>query len=237
MKITYIGHSTFLINESKINILTDPFFTQSFSVLKRKILPSMLPEALPKIDIVLISHTHPDHCDYDALEKISKTAKIIMPKGTSSKARSMNPDVIELDYWASTNVGDIVITTVPAKHQGKCAGYIIRASKAIYFAGDTFFTNDMEKIGRKYKLDIAFLPVGGNVFFGMKMLMNPKDAALAVEKLNAKSVIPMHFGTIGRIPFIFSMNGTPEEFKNCIPDEKTRKSVNVLSVGESMMIK
>ena len=191
---------------------------------------------MPKIDIILISHTHPDHCDYDALGKISKTAKIIMPKGTSSKARSMNLDVTELDDWASTNVGDIIITAVPAKHQGKCAGYIILASKMVYFAGDTFFTDDMEKIGRKYKIDIAFLPIGGNVFFGMKMLMNPKDAALAVEKLKAKSVVPMHFGTIGRIPFVFSMNGTPEKFKNSIPDEKKRESVNVLSAGQSMMI-
>ena len=67
MKITYIGHSTILIKDENFNILTDLFFADNYSGLKRKLLPAVSVEELPRIDLLLISHTHPDHCDYNAL--------------------------------------------------------------------------------------------------------------------------------------------------------------------------
>ena len=85
MKITYIGHSTFLIEDKEFNILTDPFFSANFSGLRRRLLPSMPVEDLPRIDLILISHTHPDHCDYGTLQKLSRSSRLIMPQGTSLK--------------------------------------------------------------------------------------------------------------------------------------------------------
>lgn len=233
MNITNIGHSTFLIEDNGFNILTDPFFSSSFSGLKRKILPSIPIEKLPQINLILISHTHPDHCDYDALNKIDKSCIVIMPKKTSSKVRKMGFNIIELDCWESNNIQQHKITAVPAKHQGKCAGFIIEGNKTIYFAGDTFFIPSITEIGKKYKLDVAFLPIGGNRFFGFKMVMDPKDAALATEELKSKIVIPIHFGTFGKIPIIFSMNGTPSDFMNYVKDNKIKTSIEVLNIGEN----
>ena len=88
IQISYIGHSTVLIKDENINILTDLFFSPDFSGLKRKLLPSIPVENLPEIDLILISHTHPDHCDYSALDKMSRSCKVIMPQGTSSKIRA-----------------------------------------------------------------------------------------------------------------------------------------------------
>lgn|GEM_PF-2916642 len=194
-------------------------------------MPSISVEDLPEIDLILISHTHPDHCDYIALDKMSRSCKIIMPEGTSSKIRVMGFDVTELKEWESIEIGKHNITAVPAKHQGKCAGYLIRGSKTIYFAGDTFFTSALNDLGNKYNIDISFLPIGGNRFFGFKMLMDPHEAALFTQALNSKIVIPIHFGTFGKIPMIFRMNGNPSDFKNCITDDTIRKSVKALDVG------
>ena len=236
MRITYIGHSTVLIQDKDFNILTDPFFSSNFSGLKRKLLPSMNVEELPEIDLVLISHTHPDHCDLDALEKLNKSCKVIMPEGTSSRIKRIGFDVKELNDWVSIDIGKHTITAVPAKHQGKCAGFLIKGSKTIYFAGDTFLIPSMNDLGNKYNIDIAFLPIGGNRFFGMKMIMGPHEAALATQILKSKIVIPIHFGTFGKIPLIFSMNGNPSDFKNWIKDDKIRDSVIVLDVGGSLNI-
>jgi len=233
MNITNIGHSTFLIEDDRFNILTDPFFSSSFSGLKRKILPAISVEKLPRIDLILISHTHPDHCDYDALNKMDKTSTVIMPKKTSSKVRKMGFNVIELDCWESNIIQQHKITAVPAKHQGKCVGFIIEGSKIIYFAGDTFFIPSMTEIGKKYKLDVAFLPIGGNRFFGFKMVMDPKDAALATEEVKSKIVIPIHFGTFGKIPMMFSMNGTPSNFSKYVKNNKTQTSIKISNVWET----
>ncbi len=133
MRITYIGHSTLLIQDEGSNILTDPFFTINLPFVKRKIFPSMKVEELPGIDMLMISHTHPDHCDFDALGKISKSATVVMPQGTSSKVRKMGFRVNELGYWDSTELKKYRITAVPARHQGKCAGYIFERKKNYLF--------------------------------------------------------------------------------------------------------
>jgi L-ascorbate metabolism protein UlaG (beta-lactamase superfamily) len=236
MEITYIGHSTVLIRDENINILTDPFFSSNFSGLKRKLPPSIPVENLPKIDFLLISHTHSDHCDLGAMDRMRRSCKVIMPEGSSSRIRKMGFDEQDLKVWESIGIGKHNFTAVPAKHQGKCAGYLIKGSKTIYFAGDTFFTSSMNELGIKYNIDIAFLPIGGNRFFGSKMVMGPQEAALAAESLKSKIVIPIHYGTFGKIPVVFSMEGNPSEFKNCIRNERIRDSVRVLNIGECLNI-
>ena len=212
------------------------FFADNFSGLKRKLLPSVSVEELPLIDLLLISHTHPDHCDYNSLNSMSKSSVVIMPKKTSAKVENAGFNVKEFDYWQSTDIGKYRITVVPAKHQGICAGFIIEGSKTIYFAGDTYFIPSMTEIGNKFNLDVAFLPIGGNRFFGKKMVMDPQEAALAAMELKSKTVIPIHYGTFGKIPLMLSMNGTPSDFMSKIMDDKIKKSVKVLAIGECLIV-
>ncbi len=233
MNITYIGHSTVLIEDNDFNILTDPFFSSNMSGLKRKIQPSISVEELPRIDLILVSHTHPDHCDYDALGMLDKSSTVIMPENTSKKIRRMGFNVIELDCWESKNFRQYRITAVPAKHQGKCTGFVVEGKRSLYFAGDTMFTSSMTEIGNRYKPDVALLPIGGNRFFGLKMIMDPEDAALAAEELKSKIVIPIHSGTFGNIPMMFYMNGTPSDFMKYVKANDTETSIEVLKTGES----
>ncbi|MCD4814636.1 MBL fold metallo-hydrolase [bacterium] len=111
--------------------------------------------------------------------------------------------------------------------------FIVAGKESLYFAGDTFFIPSLTEIGKKHKLDVAFLPISGNKFFGSKMVMDPKDAALATEELKPKIVIPIHFGTFGGIPIMFSMKGTPSEFIKHVKDNKTKTSIKVLKIGET----
>lgn len=236
MKITYIGHSTILIEDEDFNILIDPFFANNFLGLKRKLLPAVSVKELPRIDLILISHTHPDHCDYKALKSMSKSSAVIMPKKTSAKVEKTGFRVTELDYRQSTEIGKYKITVVPAKHQGICAGFIIEGNKTVYFAGDTYFIPAMTEIGNKFNIDVALLPIGGNRFFGKKMLMDPQDATLAASELKSKIIIPIHYETFGKIPLMLSMKGTPSDFINEIKDDKIKKSVKVLNIGECLNI-
>lgn len=233
MKISYIGHSTVLLEDGAFCILIYPFFSSRFSFLKRRLQSSMPPEKLPEIDLVLISYTHPNHCDYDALDKIRRSAKIIMPKRFALKVRHMGFGVTELDNGDSTNAGNFKITAVPAQHQGKCAGYMIEGAKTIYFAGDTFLISLMKKLGKIYNIDVAFLPIGGNRFFGKKMLMDPKYAVSASLDIKAGMVIPIQYGTFGNIPFVFNMEKDASGFIDQINDDNLRNRVEVLDVGKS----
>ena len=167
---------------------------------------------------------------------MSKSSVVIMPKKTSAKVENAGFNVKEFDYWQSTDIGKYRITVVPAKHQGICAGFIIEGSKTIYFAGDTYFIPSMTEIGNKFNLDVAFLPIGGNRFFGKKMVMDPQEAALAAMELKSKTVIPIHYGTFGKIPLMLSMNGTPSDFMSKIMDDKIKKSVKVLAIGECLIV-
>ena len=125
---------------------------------------------------------------------------------------------------------------MPAKHQGICAGFIIEGSKTVYFAGDTYFIPAMTEIGNKFNLDAALLPIGGNRFFGKKMVMNPQDAALAAMELKSQIVIPIHYGTFGKIPLMLSMKGTPSDFINEIKDDKIKKTIKVINIGECLEV-
>ncbi len=236
MEITYIGHSTVLMAEQEFTILTDPFFSPSFLRLKRQRLPARRIEELPSIDLILISHTHPDHCDYGALEKLSKSSRVIMPRGTAHKVRKMGFAVEELNDWESTTFGTYPITAIPAKHQGKCVGYVIEGSQTIYFAGDTFFTSSIIELGQKRDIDVALLPIGGNRFLGKKMVMDAQQAARAAEVLRPDIVIPIHFGTFGQIPFLFSMKGNPSELVQLIQDAEIKAAVRVLDIGECLQV-
>lgn len=76
----------------------------------------------------------------------------------------------------------------------------------------------------------------GGRFFGFKMVMNPRDAAHAAKELKSRIVIPIHFGTFGKIPFMFSMDGNPSDFINSIACEEIKNSIEVLDIGQCLNI-
>jgi len=217
MKITYFGHSAFLINSGK-KILIDPFLSGN---PKCKIKPSDV-----KADIILVTHGHEDHLG-DTVEIAKNTgAKVIAIHEIQQFLLKQGINAIGMNIGGSINVDGIKIRMVPAIHSssfkngymGHSAGFVIHLNDGvIYHAGDTGLFGDMKLIRELYNPDIAMLPIGDVYTMGVK------EAAKAVEFLNPKIVIPMHYGTFP------VLTGTPEEFKKLV------KNVDVLvfEIGET----
>ncbi len=242
--VTYIGHATVLIRLDSLNILTDPIFSNHLGyVAKRYVQPGIRFEKLPRIDAILISHEHYDHLHKPSLEKFSKDIPVIISKGLSETVRKLGfKDVRELSWWESTAIRDVRITAVPSKHIfSKPSGYVVQGSRTVFFAGDTGLFDGFEEIGRRFRIDISLLPIGdyypylwfipGFVKMTRERHMAPEDVPDAMEMLQTKLVIPIHWGT-------FKVSGTDlnepiERMEKVINEKKLDRKVMILGHGET----
>jgi L-ascorbate metabolism protein UlaG (beta-lactamase superfamily) len=216
IQITWIGHSTFLIQVAGVNIITDPIWSDRASPLsflgpKRHARPGMAFADLPKIDIVLISHTHYDHLDRPTIKKLGTSPHYVMPTNVASWFAKLGiKNTAELSWWNNENVGNIKISAVPAKHWSKrnlwgtgdagWNGYVIETPNGvIYFAGDTgYHAEYFKEIGRRFHLiDLGLIPIGAYYpewIFG-RFHVNPREAVVIHQEIGAKRSIGMHWGT------------------------------------------
>jgi len=177
--IKWLGHSGILIERDGKNIYVDPW---------------ELKTPLKKADIILITHSHGDHCSPADIKKIAvKDTIIIGPADALAKAQAANGK--PLSPGKKIDLGWVKIDGVPAYNLTKpfhpkdkgWLGFIIKFSDAsIYVTGDTDFIPEMKRI----KADIVLLPVGGTY------TMDGKEAAQAVNAMNPKAAIPIHYGSI-----------------------------------------
>lgn len=208
--ICWLSHASFLIQLGGKRILIDPVFND-IPFYKRQIATPYSVEELGKIDYILISHTHYDHCDKKSLRAlISKKAKAIVPLKMTSLMQKIIPNILvqELDWYETYEEEALRITFVPAKHWGRrgifdknavlWGGYILQyRNQSIYFSGDTAFGSHFNEIGERYDIDVALLPIGAYApeFIMKENHLNPKEAFDAFIALQAKRMIPMHYGT------------------------------------------
>lgn len=215
--VTFIGHSTFLIQTAAGNLLTDPMFSERAGPLNRlgprRVRPPAIRfEDLPPISTVLLSHNHYDHCDIPTLRKLAKQFDplVITPLGNGRLVRSSGiRRVEELDWWEQAKKSRLPITLTPARHfsartpfdrnRALWSGFVLAADSArIFFAGDTaydrFFTDVARRLG---PIDLALLPIGAYEprWFMQRVHMNPADAVQAHLDVEAAESIGMHFGT------------------------------------------
>jgi len=215
MKITYLGHSCFSIENNKVNIIIDPFYDEDrFS---------------PKPTYVVITHAHDDH--FGHAEKLcNKGVKFISSFEVCNYAESKGiKNVHHMHIGGYVDFEGFKLKFVPAFHSssvgginnvGVATGVIINIDgKILYHSGDTGLFGDMELIGKRHQLDIAFLPIGGN------FTMDVDDALYAVGLLKPKMVVPMHYNTFPPI------EQNPEEFIEGVSSDIEGK---IFEIGETI---
>ena len=232
MRITMVGHSTVLIESEGKRIVTDPYFgTWGHVAYKRLAPPARTRDEMRDVDLVLISHNHWDHTDNKYLGLLSDETPVIAPSWMTwaLKLRGAK-NVVGGKAWESQRFGEIVVTTVPALHVTVSVGFVIQAGgKQAYFAGDTYYRPFMDEIGRRFRLDVALIPV---TTYRIPMTMGEKSAVRAVQVLKPATVIPIHMGVTPRSPLLRT-DHTPEGFVRRIQEAGLKAKVVVLREGET----
>ncbi|MCI0415766.1 MBL fold metallo-hydrolase [bacterium] len=219
IRITFVNHSTFLIQADGLNILTDPIWSErsspfSWAGPKRVRQPGIRFEDLPEIDTVLLSHNHYDHLDLPTLKKLFQEFEpvIIAPLGINAFLEEKGiPSASEADWWDEMPLNsNVTLAIVPAQHfSGRglfdrnatlWGGYILKTKTGnLYFAGDTGYDqNIFQEIGKRYApLRAALLPIGAYkpLWFMSPVHISPEEAVNVHLDLKSEISIAMHYGT------------------------------------------
>lgn len=219
--LTFVGHSTLLVQMDGLNILTDPVWSNRASPLSwigphRHRPPGLRFEDLPPIDVILQSHDHYDHYDVRTIRRIAAkwNPQFISPLGLRTRLAShgiaKGSSVTELDWWQSETVPpQLKVTSVPARHfSGRglgdrnrtlWCGYVMQGlSGTVYFAGDTAYGSHFQEIRKRFPaIRLALLPIGAirPEWLMGPVHISPSDAVRAHHDLAAATTIAIHFGT------------------------------------------
>jgi len=202
--VTWVGHSTVDLTVGGMRFLTDPVLRMRVAHLRRHCPRPVL--APGPIDAVLLSHLHHDHLDLPSLQRLPG-GPLIVPRGAGPLLRRIRGhDIVEVRPGDTIEVGDARIQVVHAEHRGNRTlsrvhgpplGFVIDArGQRVYFPGDTDLFDDMQSFG---PLDLALLPIWGwGPHLGPGHL-NPHRAAEAAAVMEARFVVPIHWGTFAPI--------------------------------------
>jgi L-ascorbate metabolism protein UlaG (beta-lactamase superfamily) len=213
--LTFIGHSSFLIQMGGQNVMIDPNFARWLFVLKRLRKPGVRISDLPPLDLILVTHAHFDHLHRPSLRAVAQETRskrgrapiIVVPHHVFDLVSDLGfEDVVELDWWNSYRHGALIVTHVPSRHWGArilkdshrgYGGYVLRDQKhSLYHAGDTAYFSGFREIGRRLSPELALLPIGAyNPPHFRNVHTDPADATRAFLDLKARWMVPMHYGT------------------------------------------
>ncbi|HYG17381.1 MAG TPA: MBL fold metallo-hydrolase [Ohtaekwangia sp.] len=218
IRVTFINHTTFLVQTAGINILTDPVYSKRVSPFtwtgpKRMRPPGIDFSDLPPIDVVVISHNHYDHLDMATVKKLQAAfnPQFIVPLGVGAFLKENSVTKFEeLDWWQATPVDSVTFQSVPAQHfSGRglsdrdatlWCGYVLHSpGGTLYFAGDTGYNEKIfAEIGERCgPVDVAIIPIGAYkpAWFMSPVHCSPEEAIRIHQDVKARKSIAAHYGT------------------------------------------
>lgn len=209
--LTYIGGPTALIEYAGLTIVTDPTFDPpqryvdpGSTTLVKTAGPGVARSALPPVDLVLLSHhAHKDNLDFEGLELL---ATGVLTLSTADAATELfGGGLVGLDDWESREIGDVIVTAVPALHGpagserwvGHVTGFVLEApgEPTLYVSGDNASLGLVEQIADRFPaIDIAVLNAGAarTPIVSGALTLTSADAAAAAATLGAARVVGLH---------------------------------------------
>lgn len=239
MRVTWIGHSTVVLELDGVRLVTDPVLRDRINALRRV---SGAAAEVGAVDAALVSHLHYDHLDLPSLERLGRGVRIFVPAGGSRLLRKRGwNDVVELAAGDSATFGDLELTATHAEHPGRrspwgdraaAVGYVVSGSQRVYFAGDTDLFDGMRELA---PVDVALLPVAG---WGPRLPpghMNERSAVRALGLLHPRVAVPIHWGTYRRLGLgRDGLREPADAFARLAAATHPEVDVRVLPVGGSM---
>jgi N-acyl-phosphatidylethanolamine-hydrolysing phospholipase D len=213
--ITWVGHSTFAVQDGGGVFLTDRHWGPRALLPRRRSPPGVPLAAVPPSAFAVLSHNHYDHLDAWTVPRLPAAVEWYVPLGLAAWMRRHRPaaalpaGVVELDWWQSIRRGSWTLTCLPAQHWSNrigvrrnstlwCSWLLDSGRRRYYFAGDSGYFAGFAEIGRRCApIDVAFLPIGAYEprWFMAYPHMDPAEAHRAFLDLGARWLVPMHWGT------------------------------------------
>lgn len=223
LRVTWLGHSTTLVEIDGYRLLTDPVVWSerispvSFAGPKRFHKPPVTIAELPKVDAILISHDHYDHLDLPSVRELAATqaVPIVTSLGVGRRLEAIgipSERIVELDWWESTTIPgtQLSLRATPSRHfSGRSpfdrnktlwSSWVIEGTKhRVYFSGDTGLTRDFETIRERAigggAFDLVMLEIGAFHEAWGDIHLGPANALEALKMLGGGTLLPVHWGT------------------------------------------
>ncbi len=242
VSVTWVGHSSFAVQDEGEVFLTDPHWGARALVPPRLSPPGIPLASVPEDAFAVLSHNHYDHLDTWTVKRLPRSIPWFAPLGLGKWLKNHGPDrVTELDWWQSARHGRWTVTCLPAQHWSNrigternstlwCGWLLDNGSRRYYFAGDSGWFHGFAEIGRRFApIDVAFIPIGAYEprWFMKYQHIDPAEALQAFQDLGARHMIPMHWGT-------FDLTDEPADFAPQVLKQAGAdpERVHILAVGE-----
>jgi L-ascorbate metabolism protein UlaG (beta-lactamase superfamily) len=220
--VTFIGHSSFLVQIAGRSVLIDPVFVKRLVLLRRQRRAGLRINEMPAIDVVLLTHAHMDHLNIASLRRVVRSAQmlgkkapdVVVPWGVEDLVAGLGFSRVHgMKWWEKLEVRGLTVTLTPCKHWGArmfndthrgYGGYVVEGGGySVYHSGDTAYFSGFEEIGRRLHPQVALLPIGAYTPDSYRAVhTSPEEAVRGFVETGADWMIPMHYGTfnLGREP-------------------------------------
>ncbi len=216
LRVTWLGHSTVLVEVEGVRILTDPIWSERASPLssvgpRRFQAPPVPLEGLPPIDAVVISHDHYDHLDEATVRWLGgRGVRFFVPLGVSAHLLAWGVEasqITELDWWEEGQVGAVRVVATPARHfSGRtlwdrdatlwASWALLGPTRRVYFGGDTGMFDGFAEIGARLgPFDVTLMPIGAYDRNWRAVHVTPEEAVVAHLAVQGGRLMPIHWGT------------------------------------------